>query len=117
MSGHPHHHGHDHAGEWRTLAALAGACGLLGLGALATELAAGPAWLRWALAAAASIAGAWEAAGEGWHALRWHRRIDVHLLMLLAASSVASAPSPSRPHAPASAASVRHSPAWSWPWW
>ena len=55
MSGHPHHHGHDHAGEWRTLAALAGACGLLGLGALATELSAGPAWLRWALAAAAKI--------------------------------------------------------------
>ncbi|MEY4854995.1 MAG: hypothetical protein RIR32_1671 [Verrucomicrobiota bacterium] len=86
MSGHPHHHGHDHAGEWRTLGALALACGLLGLGALATELAAGPAWLRWALAAAASGAGAWEAAGEGWHALRWHRRIDVHLLMLLAAA-------------------------------
>jgi cation transport ATPase len=85
MSGH-HHHGHDAAGAWRTLAALALACGLLGLGALATELAAGPAWLRAALAAAACVAGAWEAAEEGWHALRWHRRIDVHLLMLLAAA-------------------------------
>ena len=34
-----------------------------------------------------------------------------------AASSVASAPRPSRPQASASAPSVRHSPAWSWPWW
>ena len=65
-----HHHGHDHAGEWRLLAGLALTCGLLGLGAWATELAHGPAWLRWALAGAAVVAGAWEAAEEGWHALR-----------------------------------------------
>jgi len=37
------------------------------------------------LALGASIAGGWEAAEEGWHSLRHHRRIDVHLLMLLAA--------------------------------
>jgi len=86
MSGEHHHHGHGHAGEWRTLAALALACGLLGVAALATGLLAGPAWLRATLAALACVAGAWEAAEEGWHALRWHRRIDVHLLMLLAAA-------------------------------
>ena len=39
MSGHPHHHGHDHAGEWRTLGALAlvGAFVLTGKDTLAAE--------------------------------------------------------------------------------
>jgi len=86
MGGHQHHHGHAETGEWRKLAALALACGLLGLAALATGLLRGPAWLEATLAALACVAGAWEAAEEGWHALRWHRRVDVHLLMLLAAA-------------------------------
>jgi Cd2+/Zn2+-exporting ATPase len=86
MSSTHHPHEHEEPGEWRMLAALALACALLGLGALAVDLAAGPASLRWTLAGLACVAGAWEAAAEGWHALRWHRRIDVHLLMLLAAA-------------------------------
>ena len=86
MGGHHHHHGHAETGEWRQLAALALACGVLGLAALVTGLLRGPVWLEAALAALACVAGAWEAAEEGWHALRWHRRVDVHLLMLLAAA-------------------------------
>jgi Cd2+/Zn2+-exporting ATPase len=86
MGGHHQHHGHAETGEWRQLAALALACGVLGLAALVTGLLRGPAWLEATLAALACGAGAWEAAEEGWHALRWHGRVDVHLLMLLAAA-------------------------------
>lgn len=64
---------------WRREAALAAACGTLGgLAAAADGVTAR------ALAVAACAAGGWEAAREAWAALR-ARRIDVHLLMLIAA--------------------------------
>ena len=85
MSGTHHHPRDEQPGEWRSLAILAAFCGVTGLAALLTETQGGPAWLTYLFAVAASVAGGWEAAEEGWHALRWHRRIDVHTLMLLAA--------------------------------
>ena len=83
MSESHHPHIHDRTDEWKKLALLATACGFLGLGAL---LSTEQNTLFYLLATAASVAGAWEAAEEGWHALRWHRRVDVHTLMLLAAT-------------------------------
>ena len=84
MSAH-HHPEEDHAGEWRGLATLAFVCGLGGIAALLARSFGAAPWISYLLAGGASLAGGWEAAEEGWHALRWHRRVDVHTLMLLAA--------------------------------
>ncbi len=84
MSAH-HHPEENHAEEWRRLATLAFVCGLGGVAALLARAYGVTPWVSYALAGGASLAGGWEAAEEGWHALRWHRRIDVHTLMLLAA--------------------------------
>lgn len=83
MSDGPGHHDHARAEEWKKLARQAAACGLLGLAALFSTPNSG---LFYGLAVAASLVGAWEAAAEGWQALRWQHRIDVHVLMLLAAA-------------------------------
>ena len=80
-----HHPEENHAEEWRRLATLAIVCGLGGVAALLARAYGATPWVSYALAGGASLAGGWEAAEEGWHALRWHRRIDVHTLMLLAA--------------------------------
>jgi len=75
-------------GEWKKIASLALTCGVLGLAALACGHFLAPpsewAWCAPALLALASLAGGWDAAVDAWAALR-ERRIDVHLLMLLAA--------------------------------
>lgn len=75
-------------GEWKKIAILALTCGVLGLAALACGHFWVPpsewAWCAPALLALASLAGGWDAAVDAWAALR-ERRIDVHLLMLLAA--------------------------------
>lgn len=75
-------------GEWKKNAVLALTCGVLGLAALACGHFWVPpsewAWCAPALLALASLAGGWDAAVDAWAALR-ERRIDVHLLMLLAA--------------------------------
>jgi Cd2+/Zn2+-exporting ATPase len=87
MSSHNHDYDHDEHG-WKALAVQSAICGALGLGAVAWRNL-GPDVLPWmssALALGGCVAGGWEAAGEAWHALRYHRRIDVHLLMLLAAA-------------------------------
>ncbi len=75
-------------GEWKKIAILALTCGVFGLAALACGHFWVPpsewAWCAPALLALASLAGGWDAAVDAWAALR-ERRIDVHLLMLLAA--------------------------------
>lgn len=83
--GHDHGHGHDEH-SWRALAIQSAACGALGLGAVAWREAGGAPAGFVALAALGCLAGGWEAAEEAWHALRRHRRVDVHLLMLAAAA-------------------------------
>ncbi len=80
---------HDEApSEWKKIAGLALTCGVLGLAALACGHFLVPpsewAWCAPTLLALASLAGGWDAAVDAWAALR-ERRIDVHLLMLLAA--------------------------------
>jgi Cd2+/Zn2+-exporting ATPase len=85
MSEHAHDHEHETPGEWKQLAFLAaasGVCGLLSLGAERFGEAGRP-WAL-ALAAASCLAGGWDAAIDGWAALR-QRRVDVHLLMLVVA--------------------------------
>lgn len=76
---------HDTPGEWRTLALLAAASGVLGLLSLIAERfgAAGQPWAL-GLIAASCVAGGWAAAIDGWAALK-QRRVDVHLLMLVVA--------------------------------
>jgi Cd2+/Zn2+-exporting ATPase len=73
-------------GEWRKLAGLAAASGVLGLLSLVAERLGG-AGSPWALAlvAGACVAGGWDAAIDGWGALK-ARRIDVHLLMIVVAA-------------------------------
>ena len=75
-------------GEWKKIAILALTCGVLGLAALACGHFWVPpsewAWCAPSLLALAYLAGGWDAAVDALAALR-ERRIDVHLLMLLAA--------------------------------
>jgi Cd2+/Zn2+-exporting ATPase len=79
------HEAGAHEGEWRWQLAAAGACGVLGV----------VGWLlprpEWALACnvAASLAGAWFAAGEMWEKLQ-ERQVDVHFLMLAVAAGAAA---------------------------
>lgn len=80
---------HDEApGEWKKIASQAAACGVFGLTALACgHFLPAPhawSWLSTAWLALACLAGGWDAAVDAWAALR-ARRIDVHLLMLIAA--------------------------------
>ena len=90
--GHDHAHDHGHEHGWKPLAVQSAICAALGLTALAIEATRHPEpGTPWAvavllLALGASVAGGWEAAEEGWHSLRHHRRVDVHVLMLLAAA-------------------------------
>ncbi|HVW21663.1 MAG TPA: cation-translocating P-type ATPase [Opitutaceae bacterium] len=71
--------------EWRTLAALAAACGGLGIiGGLAQHLLPGTPAAARAIYAAALLAGGWDAAVDTWGNLR-KREIDIHFLMLAVA--------------------------------
>ena len=85
MSEHAHGSEHEAPGEWRKLAFLAAVSGLLGLLSLVAEqfLGKDSAWAL-ALVAGSCLAGGWDAAIDGWAALR-ERRIDVHLLMIVVA--------------------------------
>ena len=85
MSEHAHGPEETAPGEWRKLALLAAASGVFGLISLGAEHF-GETGRPWALAliAASCIAGGWDAAIDGWAALR-QKRIDVHLLMIVVA--------------------------------
>lgn len=86
MHDHPADHAHEEAGEWKKLALLAGASGVLGLLSLVVSRIGGDNDL-WALllVGASCLAGGWDAAIDGWASLK-QRRIDVHLLMLVVAA-------------------------------
>lgn len=80
---------HDEApGEWKKIAILAVTCGVFGLAALACSHFLPPpnswSWCAPVLLALSCLAGGWDAAADALAALR-ERRIDVHLLMLIAA--------------------------------
>ena len=85
MSDHAHDPEHEAPGEWRKLAFLAAISGGLGLLSLVAEHFSG-AGSPWALVlvAGSGLAGGWDAAIDGWAALK-ERRIDVHLLMIVVA--------------------------------
>jgi len=71
--------------EWRTLRALALACGAAGVAGLAAELfAPGLPWLAKAFFLAGLVTGGWDAAVDTWENLR-KREIDIHFLMLAVA--------------------------------
>lgn len=82
-TGHGQEHEHDE--DWRELAALAAACGVLGVTAFALDSTgiAGPAWVI-ALYFAAMIAGGWDAAKDALPNLL-RGRVDIHTLMLAVA--------------------------------
>jgi len=86
MSEHAHGPEHEAPGEWRKLAFLAAVSGILGLVSLVVDqfLGNGSHWAL-ALIAGSCLAGGWDAAIDGWAALR-ERRIDVHLLMIIVAA-------------------------------
>ena len=73
------------SGNWQSLALLAGSCGLLGITAWLTASHFSNSIVEKILLTGAFLTGGWEAIHDGWQALRWERRIDVHLLMLIAA--------------------------------
>ena len=85
MSERTHKAEHEAPGEWRKLAFLAAVSGALGLLSLVAEQF-GDTGSTWALIliAGSCLAGGWDAAIDGWAALR-ERRIDVHLLMIVVA--------------------------------
>jgi len=73
-------------GDWRKLAALAGACACAGVaGALAGIFAPGVPWLARFLYSMGLAAGGFDAAIDSWENLR-ERKIDIHFLMLAVAS-------------------------------
>ena len=86
MHDHPADHDHEEAGEWKKLALLAAASGVLGLLSLLAKHFGGPE-SDWALllVGASCLAGGWDAAIDGWASLK-QRRVDVHLLMLVVAA-------------------------------
>jgi Cd2+/Zn2+-exporting ATPase len=85
MSERAHGKEHEAPGEWRKLAFLAAVSGVLGLISLVADQF-GDTGHVWALIliAGSCLAGGWDAAIDGWAALR-ERRIDVHLLMIVVA--------------------------------
>jgi Cd2+/Zn2+-exporting ATPase len=85
MSERAHGTEHEAPGEWRKLAFLAAVSGALGLLSLVADQF-GDTGHVWALIliAGSCLAGGWDAAIDGWAALR-ERRIDVHLLMIVVA--------------------------------
>ena len=85
MSEHAHGTDHEAPGEWRKLAFFAATSGVLGLLSLVAAHFGGDA-SPWALIliAGSCLAGGWDAAIDGWAALK-ERRIDVHLLMIVVA--------------------------------
>ena len=71
--------------DWRFLAALAGACGLLGLAGFATgHVPTVPQWLPPVLYLLAMIAGGWDAAKDAIPGL-FKGKLDIHFLMLAVA--------------------------------
>jgi Cd2+/Zn2+-exporting ATPase len=80
----------EYDSEWKLLAALAGACGVLGL----TAFVGGHFWgeatgLTRALYMLALVAGGWDATKDTWEKMR-QGRLDIHFLMLaVAAGAVA----------------------------
>ncbi len=85
MSERAHGTEHEAPGEWQKLAFLAAVSGGLGLLSLVADQF-GDTGRVWALIliAGSCLAGGWDAAIDGWAALR-ERRIDVHLLMIVVA--------------------------------
>jgi len=85
MSDHAHDPEHAAPGEWRKLAFLAAISGGLGLLSLVAEhfSGTGSPWTL-VLVAGSCLAGGWDAAIDGWAALK-ERRVDVHLLMIVVA--------------------------------
>ena len=76
--------------DWRVLAALAGVCGVLGLGGFLTEhLSAVPGMVPTVLYALALVAGGWDACLDVLRNLR-SGKLDIHFLMLAVAVGAAS---------------------------
>lgn len=83
-------HGHSHEEEdWRVLALLAGACGILGIsGFIADQFAGAPSWLPVTLYILAILAGGWDAARDAIPGI-FKGRFDIHFLMLAVAIGAA----------------------------
>lgn len=75
--------------EWRTMAALAGGCLILGLLGVAADEILHMRGLATAFYAGACICGGWDAAKDAWERIR-HAQLDVHFLMLAVAIGAAS---------------------------
>ena len=76
---------HEDDEDWRKLALLAGACGIMGLAGFAVHLSGtGPPWLAPALYVISMICGGWNAGKEAGPGLL-HGKLDIHFLMLAVA--------------------------------
>lgn len=74
---------------WKSMAALAAGCGVLGLSGLALDWAGAPAWASLAAYILACIFGAWDAAEHSWDHIK-RGQIDIHFLMLSVAVGAAA---------------------------
>ena len=81
---------HAHDEDWRPLAGLAAACGVLGLiGWGVAHQGIGPTWWPRLIYGLALVAGGWDAAKDSWENLR-ERKLDIHFLMLAVALGAAA---------------------------
>jgi len=75
--------------EWKSMAALAAGCAVLGLAGWALDIAHAPWWSALAAYLLAYLCGGWDAAGDAWERIK-HGQLDIHFLMLAVAAGAAA---------------------------
>ena len=75
--------------EWKSMAALAAGCAVLGLAGWALDAAHAPWWAALTAYILAYLCGGWDAAGDAWERIK-SGQLDIHFLMLAVAAGAAA---------------------------